>query len=235
MKQFSNLYIFCFSSALVLVVAAALSFTSLSLKPQQDTNIEIERQQNILAALGVETTTADVQAKYREYIRRGVVLKADGTEVSGQTPEGVDLKKENEKPAGERLLPLYMAEKDGHPYIVIPVRGAGLWGPIWGNVAVASDMNTVYGVTFDHKGETPGLGAEISTPGFQKPFGGKTLFDEANRFVSIKVEKPGTYTPDSHTVDAISGGTITSKALEAMIHNGLEPYQTYFSQHKSNQ
>jgi Na+-transporting NADH:ubiquinone oxidoreductase subunit C len=117
---------------------------------------------------------------------------------------------------------------------VIPVRGAGLWGPIWGNVAVESDMNTVRGVTFDHAGETPGLGAEISTLPFQQQFQNKKLFDESNRFVSIKVEKTGTYTPNNHTVDAISGGTITSKALEAMIRNSIEPYQTYFSQQKSN-
>jgi Na+-transporting NADH:ubiquinone oxidoreductase subunit C len=233
MKQFSNLYIFCFSSALVLVVAAALSFTALSLKPQQDTNIGIERQRNILAALGVESTPADVPTKYPQYIKQGLVIKADGSTVSGEVPDKIDLKKENAKPINERLLPLYLAEKDGKSFLVIPVRGTGLWGPIWGNVAVESDMNTVYGTTFDHKGETPGLGAEINTPAFQKQFSNKTLFD-SNKFVSIKVEKPGTYTPNSHTVDAISGGTITSKGLEAMMFNSLEPYQTYFSQHKSN-
>jgi Na+-transporting NADH:ubiquinone oxidoreductase subunit C len=235
MKQFSNLYIFCFSSALVLVVAAALSFTALSLKPQQDKNIEIERQRNLLAALGVESTAADAQVKYPQYIRQGIVLRADGSAVSGETADGIDLKKESEKPANERLLPAYLAEKDGRQYVVVPVRGTGLWGPIWGNVAVADDMNTVYGVTFDHKGETPGLGAEINTPPFQNQFAGKKLFDDANRFVSIKVEKSGTYTPGNHTVDAISGGTITSKGLENMLKNSLEPYQTYFSQHKKNQ
>ncbi len=234
MKQFSNLYIFCFSSALVLVVAASLSFTALSLKPQQDKNIEIERQRNILAALGVESTASDVLAKYPQYIKQGIVIKADGSTVSGETPEKIDLKKENAKPENERLLPVYLAEKDGKSFVVIPVRGTGLWGPIWGNVAVESDMNTVYGVTFDHKGETPGLGAEINTPAFQKQFPNKKLFDDSNKFVSIKVEKTGTYTPNSHTVDAISGGTITSKGLEAMMFNSLEPYQTYFSQHKSN-
>ena len=234
MKQFSNLYIFCFSSALVLVVAAALSFTSLSLKDKQNENIEIERQQNILAALGVQTTKADVLTKFEQYIRQSVVIKSDGSIVEGEIAKDIDLKKQNEKPVKERLLPLYLAEKDGQPFVVIPVRGAGLWGPIWGNVAVASDMNTVYGVTFDHKGETPGLGAEISTLQFQQQFQNKKLFDESDRFISIKVEKTGTYTPNNHTVDAISGGTITSKALEAMIRNSIEPYQTYFSQHKSN-
>ncbi len=234
MKQFSNLYIFCFSSALVLLVAAALSFTSLSLADKQQENIEIERQQNILAALGVESTPADVLTKYPQYIKQGIVIKADGSTVSGETPEKIDLKKENAKPENERLLPVYLAEKDGKSFVVIPVRGTGLWGPIWGNVAVANDMNTVYGTTFDHKGETPGLGAEINTTPFEHQFQNKKLFDSSNKFVSIKVEKIGTYMPDDHTVDAISGGTITSKGLEAMMFNSLEPYQTYFSQHKSN-
>jgi Na+-transporting NADH:ubiquinone oxidoreductase subunit C len=233
MKNFSNLYIFGFSSALVLLVAAALSFTSLTLKPQQDKNIEIERQRNILSALGVASTAADAADKYQQYIRQSIVIKADGSVVDNEAPEKIDLKKENTKPAQERLLPLYLADKDSETFVIIPVRGTGLWGPIWGNVALASDMNTIYGATFDHKGETPGLGAEISTAKFQQQFKNKKLFDSSNKFTSVLVEKTG-YSPNDHTVDAISGGTITSKALQAMLKDGLEPYQTYFSQHKNN-
>jgi Na+-transporting NADH:ubiquinone oxidoreductase subunit C len=115
------------------------------------------------------------------------------------------------------------------------LRGAGLWGPIWGYIALDEDKNTVFGADFSHEGETPGLGAEISTLQFQQQFQNKKLFDASNKFISINVEKIGTYKkPDDHKVDAISGGTITSKALEAMIFNSLEPYKTYFSQHKSN-
>ena len=234
MKQFSNLYILCFSSALVLVVTAALSFTALVLEDKQKENIEIERQQKILAALGVKSTKTDVLTKFEQYIRQGIVIKADGSAVAGEIAKDIDLKKQNEKPVKERLLPLYIAEKNGKSFVVIPIKGKGLWGTIWGNVALENDMNTICGVTFDHAGETPGLGAEINTAQFQQQFQNKKIFDASNRFVSIKVEKQGTYKPDIHTVDAISGGTITSKALEAMIHNSLEPYQTYFSQYKSN-
>ena len=234
MKQFSNLYIFGFSSALVLVVAAALSFTALALEDKQKENIEIERQQKILEALGVKSTKADVMSKYEQTIRQSIVTKTDGSIVEGVVARDIDLKVENKKPVSERLLPLYLAEKDGKSLVVIPIRGAGLWGPMWGNVALGSDMNTIIGVSFDHAGETPGLGAEINTVQYQQQFQNKRIFDQSNRFTSIRVEKPGTYTPNAHTVDAISGGTITSKALEAMIRNGLEPYQTYFSQHKSN-
>ena len=232
MKQFSNLYIFGFSSALVLAVAAALSFTAMALQDKQKKNIEIERQQNILAALGVNTTKADVLSKFDQHIKEGIVIRADGSIVEGEAADGIDLKREQAKPLNERLLPLYLAQEDG--VVVIPVRGAGLWGPIWGNVALERDMNTIRGVTFDHAGETPGLGSQIVTQPFQRQFLNKRLFDPANRFVSIKVEKPGTFTPNDHTVDGISGGTITSKALEAMMFNSLEPYQTFFSQHKSN-
>jgi Na+-transporting NADH:ubiquinone oxidoreductase subunit C len=234
MKKFSNLYIFCFSSALVLLVAAALSFTALSLSDRQSANVEIERKQNILSALGVESEAKDVDAKYEQHIRRSVVIKADGSEASGESSEKLDLKKESLKPVAERLMPLYMAEKEGKTYIVIPVSGTGLWGPIWGNVALEDDLNTIYGATFDHKGETPGLGAEINTAAFQQQFRNKKLFDASNKFVSVAVEKPGSYTPNDHTVDAISGGTLTSKGLQAMLKTCLEPYQTYFSQYKSN-
>ncbi|MDR1864038.1 MAG: NADH:ubiquinone reductase (Na(+)-transporting) subunit C [Bacteroidales bacterium] len=234
MKNFSNLYIFCFSSALVLLVAAALSFTSLTLQPQQSKNVETERQRNILSALGVESTVKNAEEQYRQHIRHGVVIKADGNIVESETPEKLDLKKENLKPVAERYLPLYLAEKNGQSFIVIPVRGTGLWGPIWGNVALETDMNTIYGVTFDHKGETPGLGAEINTPKFRQQFAKKKLFDASGQFTSIAVEKPGSYLPNDHTVDAISGGTLTSKGLQEMLKNGIEPYQTYFSQHKLN-
>ncbi|MDR3094003.1 MAG: NADH:ubiquinone reductase (Na(+)-transporting) subunit C [Bacteroidales bacterium] len=234
MKNFSNLYIFCFSSALVLLVAVALSFTSLTLSDKQKANIETERKQNILLTLGIASAASDAEAKYGQYIRQGVVIKTDGSVVDGEQPEKLDLKKENLKSPEERLLPLYLAEKDGKTFVVIPVRGAGLWGPIWGNVALADDLNTVYGTTFDHQGETPGLGAEIATGEFQKQFQQKKIFDDAHHFVSIAVEKSGSYTANNHTVDAISGGTLTSKGLEDMLRNSLEPYQTYFSQHKSN-
>jgi Na+-transporting NADH:ubiquinone oxidoreductase subunit C len=94
-------------------------------------------------------------------------------------------------------------------------------------------MNTIYGVTFDHAGETPGLGSQINTAYYQQQFQNKRIFDESNRFVSISVEKMGIYhTPNIHRVDAISGGTITSNKLETMIRNGLEPYLNFFLQNK---
>ena len=235
MRQFSNLYIFGFSSALVLAAAAILSIASISLKDKQNENIEIERQQNILLALGVETTTTDVLTKFPQYVKQSLVVKADGSIVSGKTAAEIDLKKENKKPVKERELPLYIAEKNGERFEVIPVWGNGMWGPIWGNVALESDKNTIHGVNFDHEGETPGLGSQIATKIFMNQFKNKKLFDTSNRFVSISIKKQGTYKIDHYTVDAISGGTITSRALETMLKNSLEPYQNYLSQQKTNE
>jgi Na+-transporting NADH:ubiquinone oxidoreductase subunit C len=114
----------------------------------------------------------------------------------------------------------------------MPLRGTGLWGPIWGYISLQPNMNTVFGAVFDHQGETPGLGAEISTEWYQKYFIGKTLFQDSTKFVSIKVIKGGAKKDDSHAVDAISGGTITSKALEAMIDTCLVQYKTFFIQNR---
>jgi Na+-transporting NADH:ubiquinone oxidoreductase subunit C len=122
-------------------------------------------------------------------------------------------------------------------FIVIPVYGKGLWGPIWGYVSFHKEnitkqgmphFNTIYGVMFDHKGETPGLGAEINQPSFMLPFRGKKIFDKDGSFVSVEVVKGGADPSSLHEVDGISGGTITSKGLEAMLDSCLSSYQTYF-------
>lgn len=233
MKNFSNLYIFTFSAVLVLVVAAALSFTSLQLNDAQQRNIKIETKRNILSSLGVTSTADNAEDLYAQYIKESLVVNPNGEVVPNMTAESVVVKDQIGKQA-DRLLPLYKAEIDGQSYVVIPVSGKGLWGAIWGYVSLASDMNTVKGVMFDHKSETPGLGAEITSEGFKKNFPGKQIHNTEGKFVSITVAKKGTYTPDNHTVDAISGGTITSKGLDAMLKECMAPYEQYFEKSKLN-
>ena len=111
---------------------------------------------------------------------------------------------------------------------IIPLRGTGLWGPIWGYISLDNDMNTVYGAVFDHKAETPGLGAEINRDFFEKPFNGKRIFDLEGDFVSIAVVKGGAKENDYHGVDGISGGTITSDGVTAMLKERLDKYLPYF-------
>ena len=105
----------------------------------------------------------------------------------------------------------------------------GLWGPIWGFVSLESDFNTVYGAYFDHKGETPGLGAEIAEEPFQHQFEGKKIMEDG-KFVSVNVLKTTYKSPlgPEHRVDAISGGTITSNGTDEMLKNCLAPYVSYF-------
>ena len=129
----------------------------------------------------------------------------------------------------KRLLPVYICKKDTSEYYVFPMRGKGLWGPIWGYIALQSDFNTVYGAFFDHKEETPGLGAEINQAWFQKDFIGKKLYDKNGDFTSIQVVKGGAPESDVHGVDAVSGGTITSKGVQAMLYDCLSSYETFIA------
>ena len=115
------------------------------------------------------------------------------------------------------------------------MRGVGLWGPIWGNIAFESDFNTIAGATFDHKGETPGLGAEINTSWFEDEFKGKTIFDEQGKFVSVNVVKGGAGENAPHAVDAISGGTITSNGVKDMLLTGLDNYVPYIKKNNNNE
>ena len=125
-------------------------------------------------------------------------------------------------------MPLYISNIDGSEKYIIPLRVTGLWGPIWGYISLDNDMNTVYGAVFDHKAETPGLGAEINRDFFEKPFNGKRIFDLEGDFVSIAVVKGGAKENDYHGVDGISGGTITSDGVTAMLKERLDKYLPYF-------
>jgi Na+-transporting NADH:ubiquinone oxidoreductase subunit C len=159
------------------------------------------------------------------------VLNHKGEEIEGDAFE-VDLQDENRKPVEERQLPLYIADLDDEMYYIVPVRGNGLWGAIWGYLSFLGDMNTIAGANFDHASETPGLGAEISDPPFQNQFEGKKIFDDSGDFQSVKVVRGGAPEGDPHAVDAISGGTITSNGVTAMLRNGLQVYKPYFEKQK---
>lgn len=226
-----NKYTFIYASAMVILVAAILSITALQLKPAQQKNVSIEKQQNILASVGIQSTTADAEKIYTERIVQSYIVNADGEKVEGNAFDIV-LKSQRAKPAEDRLLPVYECQtEDGLKYI-LPVYGAGLWGPIWGYVAMNEDMNTVYGANFDHQGETPGLGAEIATPVFQDQFKDKTIFDDNGKLVSIIVAKASESAPAEHKVDGISGGTITSKGVQEMLLRDFNSYEAFFTKKK---
>jgi Na+-transporting NADH:ubiquinone oxidoreductase subunit C len=214
---------------MVIVVALLLSLAALQLKPFQDKNIEVEKKQNILASININSTPENAEKLYEKYITDSYVVNSKGEKLSGIDAFTVDMKIELSKPIDKRSLPVFVSTLEGsRNAFVVPLRGKGLWGPIWGYISFEKDFNTIYGANFDHQGETPGLGAEIKEAFFQKPFAGKKIFQDSSTFVSVKVIKGGAEPNNPHQVDAISGGTITSKGLEAMMDSCLIAYKIYF-------
>lgn len=206
----SNAYIILYSTVMVVIVATLLALAALGLQKRQYENELNEKKQAILASLSAS------DQRYDEFIDAYVVDK-NGARIDGEDVFTLLNDLPGAYAAGK--FPVFEA-RDGR--VVVPVTGMGLWGPIWGYVALEKDMNTVAGVIMAHKGETPGLGAEISTAKYQANFVGKTIFD-GDKFVSVTLRKGGAKDP-AHEVDAISGGTKTSDGVTAMLYNSLENY-----------
>ncbi len=227
MNTNSNTYTIIYASVMVVIVAFVLAFTSAALKPAQTKNVELDKMKQILAALNVDTKGQDAEELYKKYVKSDEILNANGETVSENGGFAIDMATEMSKPAAERQLPLYVCDVDGQTKYVIPLSGAGLWGPIWGYVGLNEDKDTVYGVYFSHASETPGLGAEISTPAFQKEFDGKKVMKDGQ--IALAVEKNGKVADPAYQVDGISGGTITSKGVDDMIKSCLGQYNKFLT------
>jgi Na+-transporting NADH:ubiquinone oxidoreductase subunit C len=222
---------------MVVVIAVSLTIVAVELKPAQEDNIRIEKMQNILSSVNIPTIEIpkkQVIDVYNKYIKvaLGVNNKGEVVEQDAGKIFVIELANELKKPVEKQILPVYIAVLDGgDSAYIVPLRGKGLWGPVWGYMSFKTDFNTIFGTTFDHKGETPGLGAEINQEWFMKPFIGKQIFDSDGKLVSVSVVKGGAKPGDIHGVDAISGGTITSKGVEKMMHDNLTNYEAYFKKH----
>ena len=221
----SNAYIIIYSVVMVVIVAVLLSVTSLSLQERQGENVLNEKKQQSVKALGENPATAS----YADVVAEAVMLDKNGNKIEGKSDADIfnalgDLTASFE--AGE-----FSIFKAASGSVVIPVCGAGLWGPVWGYIALEPDMNTVKGIVMDHSGETPGLGAEITTDKVQSSFVGKTIFEGAD-FVSVAMKKGGA--TNNHEVDAITGGTKTCDGVNEMLKRGLEGYLPYINANKSN-
>lgn len=240
-KTDSNSYTIFFAIGMVLVVGSLLAFLASSLKPNIDENKRIEKQQNILYAMGVNenegssaifvSTTAAGQ-EFQKYIKKQLVIEGDNIS-EDEKAYLIDVKKEKAKAkdGGVRRLPLFVGEKDGKTFYVAPIRGKGLWDAIWGYVAMDENM-VVQGAYFDHKGETPGLGANIKQRYFMDDFVGEHLLDVNGNFKGIRVAKGNNDAINTdkkdHEVDAIAGATITGDGVSAMIKSDLRLYVSYF-------
>ncbi|MBP5241930.1 MAG: NADH:ubiquinone reductase (Na(+)-transporting) subunit C [Bacteroidales bacterium] len=237
--KFTNRYIIIYAAVLVAVVAVILSVASEALRSRKEANARNEKMQSMLAAIGVQSDLDNANTLYSKYFVEELAIDGRGEVVARfqpadaknakDRPFDIDVKAQQTlaKEGKECRLPLFRYQKDGAEGYVVPLHGAGLWGPIWGYVALDEDFTTVVGVSFDHKGETPGLGAKITTPEFQRQFVGKKIKNSEGEFVSVQVLKNADKSSDNE-VDAISGATITSSGVSAMLKDCLEPYRGYW-------
>jgi len=215
---------------LVLLVGIGLSVVYQTLRPRQEENIANDKKRQILAsALIVPQNGESIGDLYNEHIKNSFIVDASGNRVDSDIdPFDVDVASEVNKPDDKRLLPVFECSTDAGTKYIVPVYGAGLWGPIWGYIAFDNNGDTIYGAYFAHQGETPGLGAEIEKPAFQEQFQNKNIFSSTGEFQSVAVVKKGQEPKDVAYVNAISGGTITSQGVQKMLQNSLKPYTLYF-------
>ena len=243
----SNKYTILFAIGMVVIVGSLLAFTASSLKPNIKENERMEKQQNILYAMGVNDNGANdivfistdkVASEFSKYISKQLVLDANGNAVENNEAYLIDVKKEQAKAKNGQIrdLPLFVGEKDGQTFYIAPIRGKGLWDAIWGYIAMDKDM-VIQGAYFDHKGETPGLGANIKQRYFMDDFYGEKLLTESGEFKGITVAKgnndPKNLIKDDYEVDALAGATITGDGVSAMIKSDLKLYLPFFKNLKN--
>ncbi len=211
MNTNSNTYTVIYASIVVVVVAFLLAFVSSVLKERQDANVVLDTKKQILSSLNVDYSTEDPAVLYDQVIKEEI--KVDN--VGNILPEG-----------SEDGLTVFVADIDGATKYVIPMRGNGLWGPLWGYVSLNDDKDTVFGVYFSHESETPGLGAEITSDKFKQPFHGKHIKNDG-KVVSFAVVKPGKSAEGCDYVDGLSGGTMTSQGVDDMLRSTFAKYEQF--------
>ena len=233
MNKQSNLYTTIYIIVLVVLVGTALAATSLALRDRQQANVNADKMRQILASVNITATDGDVVTKFNEVIEKQLVVNSEGKEIEGSAFD-INVAQQVKLPADERQLPVYVCRTDNGLKYILPAYGAGLWGPIWGYISLDADGSKIYGAYFAHQGETPGLGAEIEKPAFSNEFKGLNLFKEG-QFLPIAVVKAGQKPAGNEDyVNGISGGTITSKGVGAMIDNCLSPYKSFLETLRNN-
>jgi Na+-transporting NADH:ubiquinone oxidoreductase subunit C len=242
-----NTYTIAFAAVMVVIVGALLAFMASALSAKISENERLEKQQNILYAMGVNENegagsvsfigTDKVAEAFNTYIKEQIILEGDKI-TKDPNAYLIDLKKEetNAKAGKTRKLPVFIGEKDNKEFYIIPMRGKGLWDAIWGFVALDKNM-IVQGVYFDHKGETPGLGANIKQRYFMDDFIGESILNNDN-YVGITVAKgnndPTNEIKDDNEVDALAGATITGDGVSAMIKQSVALYKPFLQTIASN-
>ena len=236
MNTNSNSYTIIYASVMVVIVAFLLAFVSSALKPVQDKNVELDKKKQILAALNIrDLDNAAVEAKYEEVVVADQIIKADGSIVKEGVNKDEDGFKVDNKSISEENLPIYVCKVGEETKYVIPMSGRGLWGGLWGYVAIDSDFQKVYGAYFSHESETAGLGSVIAEKPFQEKFLGKHIFaGEDSSTVALTVVKKGKVEADKadYQVDGLTGATLTTNGVAEMVNSGLQKYVGFFNANK---
>ncbi len=220
-------YIIIYAAVMVLLVALGLSFTHQALSGRQRKNVEIDKMQQILRSLKIDASTDEAENIFNDLISDAYLIDLESglkREASAGTLPTDSAFVVNA--ANREGFPVYEAVINGDKKYILPMNGKGLWGPIWGYLALDADASTIYGVDFGHDSETPGLGAEITHEPFRKQFEGKHLFKN-DEFKSIAVVKKGKSVSVKDYVDGISGGTITSQGVGAMLYDNVGEYKNF--------
>lgn len=247
--QQSNAYIITFSIILTVVLGLLLSGTSQVLGPLQKKAEELDTRKQILGAVvpgeSLKKMKANEVLDFYEKRISSIVVDIQGNKVetapdgSAMVAEKVNVGKNYKMPAENRVFPVFIFHAEGNPDAVesyiLPVYGAGLWDEIWGYVALKTDLNTIAGVTFSHKGETPGLGARITSADIQARYQGKEIFDETGALQAVSMQKGEgkDYDADKHKVDGMSGATITANGVNNMVKNYLQYYNAFLEKTKA--
>lgn len=223
MNTNSNVYTIVYAAVMVIIVAFLLAVVSSSLKDIQDNNVKKDVKKQILSALNIEATDANVDETYASVITDNLLNGTELTEVSAD-----EFKTSyNQEIKGGKFHVFVAKLENGETKYVFPVYGAGLWGPIWGYVSVNDDKTTVYGVSFNHEGETAGLGGEIVKPQFKEQFAGKKVLN-AEGSVALTVKKKGNAQGENEC-DGVAGATLTSNGVAAMLLESLGNYTEFLN------
>lgn len=230
-----NSYTIIFSVVMVVVVGTLLAGISSALSPNIKANKRVEKMQNIMFPMGVVATADEAEELYEKYVGTEQYIVKGEVATKTNAAFKVEVKKEQDKVKAnasyEQQLPLFIGKKDGENYYVVPIRGNGLWGPVWAYMSLDKNM-VVQGAFFDHAGETPGLGANIKESFFRDDFAGEHVLDASGTFKGIAVKKgnldPKNERKTDNAVDAMAGATITGDGISAMINKGLALYVPYF-------
>ena len=214
---------------------------SVSLKPLQDEQLELDAKKKILNAVidisNIRTDKEEITALYKARVQSFLINSKGEVQTKTSTgdplvAERINIQKNHKISPEERYFPvfLYKEQEDAASAdaYVFPMFGAGLWDWISGYIALDKDLTTVRGIVFDHKSETPGLGARITTEAVKKRYAKKKIFDSSGKLQSVSMIKGEKGEPlDSHHVDGLSGATMTGRGVNTMLREYLKYYLPY--------